>query len=72
MEVQMRLLAKAIPRFIQLGGPLPPLKPMAQSQRGVIRMLEAQMRPTPPPCFELPHVLIEPSCARTAKAFLLE
>jgi hypothetical protein len=44
----MRLLAKAIPRFIQLGGPLPPLKPMGQSQRGVIRMLEAQMRPTHP------------------------
>ncbi|VVM24540.1 hypothetical protein BSPWISOXPB_4558 [uncultured Gammaproteobacteria bacterium] len=33
----------AIPRFIQMGMPLPPLKPMAQSRRGVV--LEAQVRP---------------------------
>jgi hypothetical protein len=28
-------------KFIQLGQPLPPLKPMAQSRRGVIQNLEA-------------------------------
>jgi hypothetical protein len=35
----------AIPRFIQIGVPLPPLKPMAQSRRGVVRILEAQVHP---------------------------
>jgi hypothetical protein len=34
----------AIPRFIQLRMPLPPLKPMAQSRRGVM-ILEAQTHP---------------------------
>ncbi|VVH64983.1 hypothetical protein BSPLISOX_1336, partial [uncultured Gammaproteobacteria bacterium] len=29
------------PRFIQLGVPLPPLKPMVQSQRGVSQIGEA-------------------------------
>jgi hypothetical protein len=38
-------LVVAIPRFIQLGVPLPPLKPMAQSRRGVIRVMEAQVHP---------------------------
>jgi hypothetical protein len=28
----------ATPRFIQLGVPSPPLKPMDQSRRGVVRM----------------------------------
>jgi hypothetical protein len=32
----------AIPRFIQLGMPSPPLKPMDQSRRGVIQVMEAQ------------------------------
>jgi hypothetical protein len=32
MEVQMRPLVVAIPRFIQIRMPLPPLKSMAQSQ----------------------------------------
>jgi hypothetical protein len=59
MEVQMRLLAKAIPRFIQLGGPLPPLKPMAQS-------------PLPHELSKLPHDVIEPSALRAAKALSLE
>jgi hypothetical protein len=35
----------AIPRFIQLALPLPPLKPMGQSRRGVIRITEAQAHP---------------------------
>ncbi|CAC9434342.1 hypothetical protein [uncultured Gammaproteobacteria bacterium] len=34
-----------IPRFTQMRVPLPPLKLMAQSRRGVIRVLEAQVRP---------------------------
>jgi hypothetical protein len=32
MEAQVHPLVVAIPRFIQLGVPLPPLKPMAQSR----------------------------------------
>jgi hypothetical protein len=35
-EVQVRLLVRAIPRFIQIGIPLPPLKLMGQSRRGVM------------------------------------
>jgi hypothetical protein len=38
-------LVLAIPRFIQLGLPLPPLKPMAQSRRGVTQVLEVQVHP---------------------------
>jgi hypothetical protein len=34
-------LVRAIPRFIQMGMPLPPLKPMGQSRRGVLRIGEA-------------------------------
>jgi hypothetical protein len=34
----------ATPRFIQLGLPLPPLKLMDQSRRGVIRLMEAQAK----------------------------
>jgi hypothetical protein len=37
--------AKAIPRFIQLEMPLPPLKPMVQSRRGAVQMLAAQVHP---------------------------
>jgi hypothetical protein len=40
LEAQARLLVVAIPKFIQLMVPLPPLKLMEQSRRGVIRMLE--------------------------------
>jgi hypothetical protein len=39
------LLVVAILRFIQLVVPLPPLKPMAQSRRGVIQILEVQVHP---------------------------
>jgi hypothetical protein len=34
LEVQVHPLVIAIPRFIQLSMPLPPLKPMGQSRRG--------------------------------------
>jgi hypothetical protein len=44
MEAQVRLLVVAILRFIQLSMPLPPLKPMEQSQRGVTHAMEAQVR----------------------------
>jgi hypothetical protein len=42
MEVQVRPLTVATPRFIQMGMPLPPLKPMDQSRRGGIQVGEAQ------------------------------
>jgi hypothetical protein len=41
----MRPLIVAIPRFIQLGMPLLPLKPMAQLRRGVVQVMEAQVHP---------------------------
>jgi hypothetical protein len=41
----MHPMVWAIPRFIQLVGPLPPLKPMDQSRRGVIQSMEVQVRP---------------------------
>jgi hypothetical protein len=57
--------AMAIPRFIQLSMPLPLLKPMVQSRRGVPQMLEAQVRPLTvaiPRFIHLsPHAVIEPS-----------
>ncbi|CAC9437872.1 hypothetical protein [uncultured Gammaproteobacteria bacterium] len=37
----MHPLTVAIPRFIQLSMPLPPLKLMAQSWRGVTQCMEA-------------------------------
>jgi hypothetical protein len=40
----MHPMVGAIPRFIQLVGPLPPLKPMGQSRRGVMEVKE-QMPP---------------------------
>jgi hypothetical protein len=40
MEVQVRPLMVAIPRFIQMDTPLPPLKLMAQSRRGVTQGVE--------------------------------
>jgi hypothetical protein len=43
LEVQVHPLVLAIPRFIQLGLPLPPLKPMVQSRRGVTQILAAQV-----------------------------
>ncbi|VVM25226.1 hypothetical protein BSPWISOXPB_6338, partial [uncultured Gammaproteobacteria bacterium] len=45
LEVQVCPLVVAIPRFIQLMVPLPPLKPMAQSRRGVTQILEVQVHP---------------------------
>jgi hypothetical protein len=44
-EAQAHPLIMAIPRFIQLRLPLPPLKPMDQSRRGVIHVWEAQVHP---------------------------
>ncbi|VVM21572.1 hypothetical protein BSPWISOXPB_5828 [uncultured Gammaproteobacteria bacterium] len=44
-KAQVRPLIVAIPRFIPLSMPLLPLKPMAQSRRGVIRIGEVQVRP---------------------------
>ncbi len=38
-------LTVVIPRFIQLGMPLPLLKPMVQSRRGVAQVMEAQVHP---------------------------
>jgi hypothetical protein len=43
MVAKAVLLIKAIPRFIQLLMPLPPLHAMAQSRRGVTHILEVQM-----------------------------
>jgi hypothetical protein len=54
MEAQVHPLLASIPRFIQLRMPLPPLKLMGQSQRGVPQVL--------------PHTLIDPSALRAAKA----
>jgi hypothetical protein len=64
----------AIPRFIQLRLPLPPLKPMDQSRRGVSRIGEAQAHPLimaiprslsegalVPPAQLAPHAVIDPS-----------
>jgi hypothetical protein len=45
LETQTHPLIMAIPRFIQLVVPLPSLKPMDQSRRGVVRILEAQAHP---------------------------
>jgi hypothetical protein len=41
----MNLMVMATPRFIQMSMPLPPLKPMDQSRRGVIQVMEAQVHP---------------------------
>jgi hypothetical protein len=45
LEAQVRPLVVVIPRFIQLGMLLLLLKLMAQSRRGVIQILEAQVHP---------------------------
>jgi hypothetical protein len=42
LEAQAHPLMVVISKFIQLGMPLPPLKPMAQSRRGVTQIGEAQ------------------------------
>jgi hypothetical protein len=65
LAVKVRPLIVVIPRFIQLGMPLPPLKPMAQSRRGVDWIVEAQAHP-------LPHDAIDPSALRAAKALSFE
>jgi hypothetical protein len=44
-KIIMSTRVMAIPRFIQLIMPLPPLKPMDQSRRGVIQSMEVQVRP---------------------------
>jgi hypothetical protein len=46
MEAQVRPLIMAIPKFIQLGVPLPLLKPMDQSRHGVTHSMEAQAHRT--------------------------
>jgi hypothetical protein len=63
-------LIMATPRFIQMSGSSPPLKPMAQSRRGVIRIMKDQVHqgaPVPPQS-ESPHAVIDPSALRAAKA----
>jgi hypothetical protein len=42
MEAQAHPLVVAIPRFIQIGMPLSPLKPMDQSRCGVARLSNKQ------------------------------
>jgi hypothetical protein len=51
-------LLASIPRFIQLRMPLPPLKLMGQSRRGVTQTKEDQI-----------HALIDPSALVAAKAY---
>jgi hypothetical protein len=70
MEAQAHPLIMAILRFIQLGMPSPPLKPMGQSRRGVLQVLEAQASVSPE--LEAPHALIDPSALRAAKANSVE
>jgi hypothetical protein len=65
----MHPLTKAIPRFIQIVSPLPLLKPMVQSQRGAE---ERHVRAFVPPLSGSPHVAIEPSALRAAKALEVE
>jgi hypothetical protein len=63
--------------------PLPPLKLMDQSRRGVMRVLEVQVHPPVmatlaidagivPPLFDSPHAVIEPSALTATKAKLFE
>jgi hypothetical protein len=54
----------ATPKFIQIIMPLPPLKLMGQSRRGVV--LEVQVRPL------IAHAVIDPSALRAAKVFQFE
>jgi hypothetical protein len=60
VRLYLQNLSHPTPGFIQLAVPLPPLKPMAQSRRGVTQILEA------------PHAAIEPSVLMTAKACQFE
>jgi hypothetical protein len=56
--------------------PLLPLKPMAQSRRGLTQVLDAKEHPLaktiPGLEFGLPHALIEPLALRAAKALSVE
>jgi hypothetical protein len=67
--------------------PLPLLKPMGQSRRGVSHLMEAQRPPlilrilqvqiklpegAEPPRLESPHAVIDPSALMTAKADAVE
>jgi hypothetical protein len=45
MGVLVHPLVIVIPRFIQLITPLPPLKSMVQSRRGVVQILEVKTHP---------------------------
>jgi hypothetical protein len=45
MEEQVHPLVVTIPRFIQMDMPLPPLKSMVQSRRGVTQVMEVQVHP---------------------------
>jgi hypothetical protein len=65
MGVLVHPLVIVIPRFIQLITPLPPLKSMVQSRRGVVQILEV-------PVNESPHTVIEPSALRAAKEYAVE
>jgi hypothetical protein len=60
----VRPLIVAIPRFIQMDTPLPPLKLMAQSRLVYPLSVGAPVLPE----YEPPHVVIEPSALRAAKA----
>jgi hypothetical protein len=68
MEAQAHPLIMAIPRFIQLVVPLPPLKPMGQSRRGATQIEGAQVRLL----VVAIHTLIDPSALRAVKAFIVE
>jgi hypothetical protein len=57
LEAQVHPLTVAIPRFIQMHMPLPPLRLTVQSRRGVI---------------QIPHTVIEPSALRAAKEYAVE
>jgi hypothetical protein len=83
LEAQVHLLAVAIPKFILIEKPLPPLHAMAQSRHGGSHILEAKTHPMYllakaiplgalgaflPPYFKSPHVSIKPLVLRIAKA----
>jgi hypothetical protein len=64
----VRPLVVVIPRFIQMDMPLPHLRLMAQSQRGVAQVYPLSVGAPVPPEYELPHAVIDPSALMAAKA----
>jgi hypothetical protein len=71
-EAQAHPLIMAIPRFIQLRLPSPPLKPMDQSRRGVIQGMEAQAHPLIMAIPRFIQLVVDPSALRAAKAIAVE